>query len=114
MSETLSNDTAREICLFVQSFTGSRKDVSPNDSIWGDLGVDGDDAIELIAEFGKRFNVDMTGFKASDWFGPERAIGIGTLVGLAHFFWCGSWGQSARIKHMYVRDLINAAYRHRW
>lgn len=36
-----------------------------------DLGVDGDDASDLLAEFACRFHVDLTGFQFSRHFGPE-------------------------------------------
>jgi hypothetical protein len=37
------------------------------------MGIDGDDAVELIEEFSERFGVDMSGFVCSRYFGPEAA-----------------------------------------
>ena len=36
-----------------------------------DLGVDGDDGVELIQRFGQRFDVDLSEFQPSRHFGPE-------------------------------------------
>lgn len=36
-----------------------------------DLGVTGDDAVELILAFGIAFQVDVTKFPINDYFGPE-------------------------------------------
>ncbi len=36
-----------------------------------DLGVDGDDAADLLAKFADRFQVDLTGFEFDRHFGPE-------------------------------------------
>lgn len=38
------------------------------------LGVTGDEAIELIQNFGKKFNVDISGFEYSKYFYPEPSI----------------------------------------
>lgn len=36
-----------------------------------DLGVDGDDGVELIESYGLRFGVDLAGFQPARHFGPE-------------------------------------------
>jgi acyl carrier protein len=36
-----------------------------------DLGIYGDDAVDLIVEFGKKFKVDVSNFMAADYFKPE-------------------------------------------
>jgi hypothetical protein len=38
------------------------------------LGVTGDEAINLIKNFGKRFNVDLNGFQYSLYFYPEPGL----------------------------------------
>ena len=40
-------------------------------TIFGELGIDGDDGIELIEDLGKRFNVNLSSFDAKSYFGPE-------------------------------------------
>lgn len=39
--------------------------------IEGDLGITGDDAVEFIIEFGKKFDVDISKFMADEYFEPE-------------------------------------------
>lgn len=48
-----------DILNFLEVQTGS-EDVSENSDITNDLGVDGDDFFELIAEFGKKYQVDIS------------------------------------------------------
>lgn len=42
-------------------------------STFRSLGIDGDDAAELMQEYADTFEVDMSGFKGSDYYGPEAA-----------------------------------------
>jgi len=37
------------------------------------LGIDGDDAAEFMEEYARTFDVDMTGFNPSEYYGPEAA-----------------------------------------
>ena len=43
----------------------------PESTLFGDLGTDGDDGIELLEDFAREFQVDMSGCQASRYFGPE-------------------------------------------
>ena len=45
-----------------------------------DLGIYGDDAIELLVAYGKEFNVDISNFMAADYFSGE-GLDIGELFG---------------------------------
>ena len=36
-----------------------------------DLGITGDDAMELMVAYGKRFNIDLSKFMAAEYFEPE-------------------------------------------
>lgn len=45
--------------------------ITPETSIEEGLGVTGDDAEELIIEFGKRYNVDLSDFRFAKYFYPE-------------------------------------------
>ena len=36
-----------------------------------DHGIYGDDAVDLIVAFGKKFKVDISNFKAADYFNPD-------------------------------------------
>lgn len=48
-----------------------RERVNPASSINGDLGVDGDDAIELFLHLERETGADFTAFAIDDYFGAE-------------------------------------------
>jgi len=45
-----------------------------------DLGVIGDDAVELLLEYGQKFNVDMSRFNVSKYFTPEGDTILPSLI----------------------------------
>lgn len=45
-----------------------------------DLGLTGDDAVEFIVDFSKKFNVDMSNFIISDYFSNEAFDFIGSFI----------------------------------
>lgn len=47
------------------------KELSPTTRIFHDAGCDGDDGVELIEAFAKRFEVDMCGFDITRHFASE-------------------------------------------
>jgi len=73
--------------------------VTPYARLYDDLGVYGDDATELLIEYGKRFNVDVSKFMAADYFKGE---GIDMIGGLIRLF---SGKQSTGLKTLTVNDL---------
>ena len=65
-----------EISKRVRAFTVKQgavteKEVMGNPCLERDLGIYGDDAIEFIVAFGKEFNVDVSTFRAAEYFNPE-------------------------------------------
>src|SRR5260370_34599317 len=57
---------------FVSEFTGVKHPrLTASATLFGDLGVDGADGEDLIESFGKRFQVDLSQFRADRHFGPE-------------------------------------------
>lgn len=57
-------------------------DVLPESRLYEDLGIYGDDAAELLVNYGKRFNVDVSKFMAADYFKGEGVDMIGWLIRL--------------------------------
>ena len=51
--------------FLVQQLGVKRETLTPETSLFDDLGVDGDDFFELADAFAHRFNVDMSGYR---WF----------------------------------------------
>jgi len=44
------------------------EEVKPESRLYDDLGVYGDDATELLIEYGKKFKVDVSKFMAADYW----------------------------------------------
>ncbi|WP_444916856.1 DUF1493 family protein [Microbulbifer sp. JMSA003] len=60
-----------EIIIFISEFTAVKAEkITPDTLINIDLGVDGDDGKELLEEYSKKFNVDLSTI-SEVYFGPE-------------------------------------------
>ena len=80
--------------------------VTPSARLYEDLGVYGDDATELLIDYGRRFNVDVSNFMAADYFKGE---GMDLIGGLLRIF--AGKQRSQKYKVLTVNDLekgINA------
>ena len=69
----------------------------------GDLGIEGDDAVELMARFAEQFNVDMSAYRHSDYFGAECSF-----VPLA-VIWPPWWKARRQRRVVAIIDLVRAA-----
>jgi acyl carrier protein len=94
--------TMREqVFEFVAAKTLRDPDSISEDSNFYDLGIDGDDATELLEAFAEHFEVDMNGFVARLYYGPE-ASWIPFILG------------RRPKKELTIDLLIRAAEAHRW
>lgn len=71
-------------------------------SLREDLGVDGDDAIELIQQFAIIFGVDISMFRYAEYFGSEAPMSISTI-------WNALFKKGSRFRKLTVGDLVDAA-----
>jgi acyl carrier protein len=55
-------------------------EVTRDAQIENDLGVTGDDAVDLLIAYSKAFNVDVTKFMAADYFNGEGDIILPALI----------------------------------
>lgn len=80
----------------------------PSTRLLHDLGIDGDDAVEILTDFSKRFGMDLSSFPFQRYFGSELGSGIRWLL--------RKIGQQSAIRFapVTVQDLIDAANRGRW
>jgi acyl carrier protein len=96
MNETLYE----QILDFLQLQTNCRPDeLQPSTLVADHLGVDGDDASDLISKFAHKFDVDMSSYDWRDYFGAE------------------GWDLLAlfrRRKPLSIADLYHAASNHTW
>jgi acyl carrier protein len=90
--------------------------LSPETTLYGDLGTDGADGWELIESFGEEFGVDLASFDPSKHFGPE-----GSGCPLALVLWLVEEVILRRDPHetsgltpITIRDLVEAAEQKRW
>lgn len=72
MQNNPANDNYQEVVDFLsRELCVSKEDLSPCSKIFHDLGVDGADAVDLINKYSEIFNVDISGFPCSEYFGDE-------------------------------------------
>lgn len=73
----MSEQLFEELRAFIVKQIGvDEEEVTKEASLQNDLGVYGDDAVDLIVAFSKKFKVNVSNFMAADYFKPE---GIDTL-----------------------------------
>ena len=101
----------QQVVEFVQDFT-KQKPVYPSQTLWRDLGIDGDDATEFLEEFAKRFNVDMT-HCTEKFFGSE-GWNIFAFYQWIRYFLTKDKYKTSNLKSLSVQMLIDAAKSRRW
>ncbi len=105
----------------IKAFVARERSTDPDHlsletTLFGDPGTDGADGWELIDEFGKEFEVYLSGFDPSKHFGPECG---GNPVSL--FIWFVEEVLRRRDPHevwglepITIRDLVEAAHQKSW
>lgn len=96
------------------SFGVRVRDLSLDTTLFGDLGMDGDDATEFFQRFAEVFEVDLTDLDLSKHFNPE---GWGCLLSLPasiRAWQSGDPHSAAGLIPISIRDLTEAAQRKRW
>ncbi|GAB5536960.1 MAG: hypothetical protein Rubg2KO_32090 [Rubricoccaceae bacterium] len=74
-------DLIAEIQCFVAEFINVPIErVYPSTRLSEDLGVDGDDADELMDAFAEQFGVDLTDFRHNEHFGDEGCLQFSTVL----------------------------------
>lgn len=96
----------------------ARSRLTDETTLFGDLGVDGDDGVELFEEFEKRFRVDLSEFDPAAHFGSEVGAGPLRLLWLLldEFLWRPSLSpeERAALIPITIGDLVEAASAGRW
>jgi hypothetical protein len=111
----------RQVIRFVAIQTGADcRGLTIRTTLVGDLGVAGDDGDDLMDEFSRQFDVDMSEFDASKHFGSE---GVPLLHGILFpITWCRQYVRGRRtspetaagLLPVTIGDLISAATSRRW
>lgn len=82
------------------------------------LGVDGDDAVDLLESFAEAFAVDLSQFEFTRHFGPECSATPRSL--LRWLVWMMfrrhklTWEEQIGLEPVSLTDLVRAAERGRW
>ncbi len=102
-SETVNN-VKDFLCV---ELTLQKSDIDMEASINLDLGVDGDDARELLHKYESMFNVDLSDFVFEEYFGPEASFNpFSWLLNLLP----GKVKQN-KFKKLLVKDFVEGAIR---
>ena len=113
-------DIDQSVMDFVAKFTGvKRKRLTPESTLYGDLGIDGADGWELIEKFGQQFQVDLSGFRADGHFSPKGAPIYAPFMWLwfvliSPFRKRRSAEDEAGLRPIRISDLVLAAKEKRW
>lgn len=104
-----------EIIKFISEYTAVKSEKITADTLINiDLGVDGDDRAELLEEYSKKFNVDLSPI-SEVYFGPE-GVPI-SLVALWPYYYLVRWLLGCRtndLAPLSVLHLIKSAEAGKW
>src|SRR5688572_30475624 len=105
----------QRVVAFVAAQCGADEDkLRPQTTLFGGLGVDGDDGCQLVEEFARQFSVDLSGFDPTEHFGPEGMAVLWPFYWLVIAFRSGTPEQRAGLKPITLADLIRSAESRRW
>jgi acyl carrier protein len=101
----VNTELADEVRTLLANQCGVSEDrISSSTRLLDDLGIDGDDAAELLEAFAAKFDVDLSGFDFQSFFHSEAALGC--ISGL----WLWLIGDLGGPKlPLTVGDLVHAA-----
>jgi len=77
MNEQILN----ELIQMIEVKVGKRKTITRNTTLEDEAGMTGDDAVEFLLDYSKRYNVDLTDFDIRIYFTAE---GDSILSGIIH------------------------------
>ncbi|WP_324282069.1 DUF1493 family protein [Cyanobacterium aponinum UTEX 3221] len=83
-------------------------ELSLKNDLYLDLGVDGDDAVELLEQFSQEFQIDMSDFKFEKYFGCEAGFTPFTFITTIFF------SSTNKFKSLTIEKLINIAQQQKW
>ena len=103
------------VVAFVAKERAVRADrLTPETTLFGDLGTDGDDGIELLEDFAREFQVEMSGCDASRYFGSEGLPPWFLICWIILAFRRGTSEERARLQPIRIADLVRSAELGRW
>jgi acyl carrier protein len=108
--------TLRErVIAFVSEQCGVGENiVTTETTLFGDLGVDGQDGVEFLQAFGQTFAVDLKNCNPRQYFGPEGLWPWFPIRWIVLALRHGSPEQRSRLQSIRVADLVQSAEAGRW
>ena len=103
---TATLDEVRQ--FLVANWHAKESQIIPGTRLLHDLGIDGDDATEILTAFSEKFRVDMSSFPFALHFGSEAGAGYRWVVRKI------KGGDSIPLLPVTVQDLIDSANCGRW
>ena len=92
-----------DIIKFISDFSGVKcQKITINTTLLGDLGIDGEDAENLMLEYSKKFSVDLSEFVFNRYFNNEFPNSIFDIL------------KKSNLEPIFVDDLITSAEFGRW
>ncbi len=108
-------DLPGAVRAFVAAQVGvSVESLSDVTTLFGDLGVDGDDAGELMSAYGVRFGVDLSEYDHRDHFGNEGLSPLFLVSWLTALLRRGTPEARAHLRPVSIGDLIESARVGHW
>jgi len=105
----MTEDTLERLRGLLSSETAVRRErIHPETLLGEDLGIDGDDAVELFERSFDEFGVSREGFRMDDYFGSEAAANMIASI------WYSLFSREPIKKTLTVRDLVMAVERKQW
>ena len=103
------NDAEKQVInILVENFSIHQETISSDTDILKDLGLDGDDAVELFEVISKTLGVDFSGLEWEKHFGPEASFNPFELLNPSWWRWQGD-----RIP-ITVHDLAKSVMKKSW
>lgn len=99
-----SDNELKVLSFLSRQLSVSLSSLNPSLSLFHDLGVDGDDTLKLLQQFSKEFNVKLSNFEFTSYFGNEA--GFSPFAYILRLIKTG--GLQEAKKPLTVFDMINA------
>lgn len=106
----MNNDMIEKIKAFVaENLVVKKEKLTAGTRLLEDIGIDGDDAAEFIEVFSKKFDIDMTDFVFSEYFGPEAAFNP-----IIYLYWFLFNRKKLQHTTITLSDLVEAVQNKKW
>jgi len=109
MNTELLNDV---IAFVAEYWEEPESQLSAETSVNNDLGMDGDDGLEFMQAFSRRFAVDLATFPHNNYFGAEAAATPISLIAMM-IRWLTT-GKSTKLSPLTLRQLVAAVENGSW